>query len=290
VHTTFKRFESELARQDKSAATQRGYLSDLRDFAAWVEQTYGEPFDPRRLVREDVRAYRSHLLTVRRQKPATINRKLASLGSFCRWAVAEGLLESDPSTGVEGVSQVQPPPRALEKADLNRLIRRTQQEGNALHIAVVTMLAYTGLRAAELCGVQKADVEMSERKGAVTVRGKGEKYRTVPLNAETRRALQAYLKVRPATRKDEGAVFIGQRGALTESGAWRIVAKYADLAGLADVSPHVLRHTFATRLLRDAEADVVTVANLMGHADVRTTARYTTPTQADLEQAVEALA
>ena len=56
MHITFKRFESELARQGKSAATRRGYLSDLRDFAAWVEQTYGEPFDPRRLVREDVRA------------------------------------------------------------------------------------------------------------------------------------------------------------------------------------------------------------------------------------------
>jgi site-specific recombinase XerD len=95
MQITFKRFESELARQGKSAATQRGYLSDLRDFAAWVEHTYGEPFDPRRLVREDVRAYRSHLLTVRHQKPATINRKLASLGSFCRWALAEGLLESD---------------------------------------------------------------------------------------------------------------------------------------------------------------------------------------------------
>jgi site-specific recombinase XerD len=110
------------------------------------------------------------------------------------------------------------------------------------------------------------------------------------LNAETRRALREYLKVRPATRNDERAVFVGQRGPLTESGVWRIVAKYADLAGLADVSPHVLRHTFATQLLRDAETDVVTVANLMGHVDVRTTARYTTPTQADLEQAVEALA
>jgi len=290
VHTTFKQFESELARQGKSAATQRGYLSDLRDFAAWVEQTYGEPFDPQRLVREDVRAYRSHLLTVKRQKPATINRKLASLGSFCRWALAKGLLESDPTAGVEGVSQVQPPPRALEKADLNRLIRRAQQEGNVLHIAVITMLAYTGLRVAELCGLQEADVEMSKRKGAVMVRGKGEKYRTIPLSAETRRALREYLKVRPATRNSEEAVFVGQRGSLTESGVWRIVAKYAGLAGLEDVSPHVLRHTFATRLLRDAEADVVTVANLMGHADVRTTARYTTPTQADLEQAVEALA
>jgi integrase/recombinase XerC len=199
-------------------------------------------------------------------------------------------LESDPTASVEGVSQVQPPPRALDKADLNRLIRRAQQEGNVLHIAVITMLAYTGLRVAELCGVQKADIEISERKGTVTVRGKGEKYRTIPLNAETRRALREYLKVRPITRKNEDAVFVGQRGPLTESGARRIVAKYAGLAGLEDVSPHVLRHTFATRLLRDAEADVVTVANLMGHADVRTTARYTTPTQADLEQAVEALA
>ena len=83
-----------------------------------------------RIVREDVRAYIAHLRVVKRQKPASVNRKSAALKAFCRWAVGSGLLQSNPTQGVEGASQVKLPPRALEAADLNRLIRRTQQGGN----------------------------------------------------------------------------------------------------------------------------------------------------------------
>ncbi len=287
LHPSLEQFEAELTRQGKAPATRRGYLADLRDFATWVQQTYGEPFDPARLVREDVRAYRAHLLTVKRQKPATINRKLAALGTFCRWAVSEGLLQNDPTDSIENVRQAQPPPRALDATDLRRLVRRAQQSGNPLHVAVITVLANTGLRVSELCGMELRDIEMSARKGKITVIGKGEKPREIPLNAETRRALREYLAVRPAA--DELQVFIGQRGPLTESGVWRIVRKYAHLAGLEGISPHSLRHTFATRLLREAHTDLTTVADLLGHADVRTTTRYTRPNQADRERAVEAL-
>lgn len=287
THPILEQFEAELARQGKAPATRRGYLADLRRFAAWIQQTYGEPFDPARLVREDVRAYRAHLLTVQRRKPATINRRLAALGAFCRWATAVGLLKTDPTDGIETVQQTQPPPRALSASELRRLVRRAQQKGNPLHVAVITVLAHTGLRVTELCRLRLQDVEMSERKGRISVYGKGDRYREVPLNAEARRALKEYLAVRPASAAPQ--VFIGQRGPLTESGVWRIVHKYALLAGLEGVSPHVLRHTFATRLLREAGTDLVTVADLLGHADVRTTTRYTLPSQADRERAVEAL-
>ena len=286
-HPTLEQFEAELARQSKSTATRRGYLADLRDFASWVQQTYGEPFDPVRLVREDVRAYRAHLLTVKRQRPATINRKLAALGSFCKWAMGVGLIETDPTDSIEKVRQVQSPPRALDATDLHRLVRRAQQSGNQLHIAVITVLVNTGLRVSELCRVELRDIEMSARKGGLSVLGKGEKRREIPLNAETRRALREYLAVRPTT--DSLQVFVGQRGPLTESGVWRIVGKYARQAGLENVSPHVLRHTFATRLLREAGTDLVTVADLLGHADVRTTTRYTRSNRADQERAVESL-
>ena len=289
VYPALEQFEADLTRQGRATLTKRGYLSDLRDFAAWVQQTYGEPFEPARIVREDVRAYIAHLRVVKRQKPASVNRKLTALKAFCRWAVGSGLLQSNPTQGVEGVSQVKLSPRALEAVDLNRLIRRTQQGGNPLHIAAVTVLAHTGLRVSELCALEVDDIKMTRKKGTLTVRmGKGGRYREVPLNVEARRALREYLTRRPVT--DSSRVFVGQRGPLTTSGVWRTVSKYARQAKLEGVSPHTLRHTFGTRLIREAKIDLVTVADLMGHADLNTTMRYTLPSQADRQKAVEALA
>ncbi|MBC7227758.1 MAG: tyrosine-type recombinase/integrase [Thermoflexales bacterium] len=287
THPTIQSFLDDLARQGKSPVTIRGYRADLEAFAAWVQQTYGEPFEPARIVREDVRAWRAHLLAVQRCKPATVNRRLAALRAFCRWAVAEGMLGADPTAGVPTVPQAPTPPRALESSDLRRLVRRAQAGGNPLHIAVVVLLANTGLRVSELCGLRLSDVEVTERRGRVVVRrGKGEKYREVPLNGEARRAVLEYLAVRPKVADDR--LLIGRRGPLTESGVWRIVAKYAREAGV-EATPHVLRHTFATRLLREAGADLVVVSDLLGHSDPRTTARYVRSSAADREEAVERL-
>ncbi|MCS7227276.1 MAG: tyrosine-type recombinase/integrase, partial [Gloeomargarita sp. SKYB31] len=116
--------------------------------------------------------------------------------------------------------------------------------------------------------------------------GEGEKYREVPLNGEARRAVVEYLAVRPKVADDR--LLVGRRGPLTESGVWRIVAKYAREAGV-EATPHVLRHTFATRLLREAGADLVVVSDLLGHADPRTTARYVRSNAADREEALERL-
>ncbi len=286
-------FDTDLARQDKSPITRRGYLADLEDFAQWVETTYGEKFDPARITRDDVRAYLSHLTTTRKAKPATANRKLAALSTFCRWAVSVRILKDDPTANVKGVKQVKSPPKALERADLNRLVRKAQQSGRPLHAAVVILLANTGLRAGELCALALSDVEIKPRSGKVIVRsGKGDKYREVPLNADARQAISQYIAVRPnpAKPKEADRLFIGQRGEpLEEGGVWHIVTKYANQAGIEDASPHVLRHTFATLLLREHKTDLVTVADLLGHENVNTTARYARSTEADRQAAVEKL-
>jgi site-specific recombinase XerD len=151
------------------------------------------------------------------------------------------------------------------------------------------VLKNTGLRVSELCALRLGDLTLSERKGQLVVRaGKGGKYRVVPLNLDARKALSAYLAVRPTVADDH--LFIGQRDEpLTPSGVWEIVVNLAQRAGLPDVSPHVLRHTFGKQAL-DAGESLVTVATLMGHARLETTALYTQPSQADLERAVEKLA
>jgi integrase/recombinase XerC len=117
--------------------------------------------------------------------------------------------------------------------------------------------------------------------------GKGRKYREVPLHKEARQALAAYLKARPADEDDH--LFLGQRGPLGARGIQMQLTALGQAAGVA-VTPHVLRHTFATRLLREAGADLVTVASLMGHASIATTQIYTQPGEADQIKAVEKLA
>jgi len=287
IHPLVEAFLEDLARAGRSPRTIQGYRKDLQDFIAWIEGRYGEAFDPKAVLPEDLRDYRQHLLAVRRAAPSTVNRRLAAIRSFFAFLVAQGILPTNPAARLNGVRQARPAPKALSEAELRRLLREARRSPNPLHRAVILLLAHTGLRASELCALRLGDVVLSERKGKLIVRGKGEKVREVPLNAEAREALREWLSVRPAASDDH--LFIGRRGPLTPSGVWRIVAQYARRAGLEDVHPHVLRHTFATRLLREAGADLVVVAELLGHESFNTTARYTRPSEKDLEGAVERL-
>ena len=269
--------------------TGRHYLDDLFQAARWVQTPSGEPCRPQNLTRRDIVDYLAYLRTVQQAKPSTVNRRLAALRSYARYLQAAGVLADDPTRDVHGVRQTPRGPRALSPAELRRLLRQAERWGNRLHVAVLTVLAETGLRVGELCALAPADVELRPRKGTITVReGKGGKYREVPLNAEARRALREYLEVRPATPEDQ-PLFLGKRGPLTASGVYRIVRKYADQAGLERMGPHVLRHTFATRYLEANPGDLVGLARLLGHESLNTVAIYTQPTMEDLTKRVENL-
>jgi site-specific recombinase XerD len=283
----FTDFTETLAREGKSALTIKSYLSDLRHFAVWFTQTNGETFSPQGITLLDVRAYQAHMLTVSHFRPATINRRFAALPKYCRWAKGQGFLKDDPTSEVKGVRQVKAAPKALSSLELRRLLREAHKGGVARDIALIETLANTGLRVGELAALTLDDAEISERKGMVTVRaGKGAKYRQVPLNADARRAISAYLHMRPQSA--ETCLFLGQRDeTLTPSAIWRVVRKYGQRAGL-EISPHTLRHTFGTRLVRSG-IDLVTVAAMMGHESLDTTALYTQPTREDMAEAVESL-
>jgi site-specific recombinase XerD len=240
----------------------------------------------------DIREYRSYLLNVKARKAATVNRHLAAIRKFCQWAHGTGRIRELPTEGVKGVASSPTAPRWLPKRDVDRLLREAEREPSLYkgkrNLALLLFLRHTGLRVSELAGLRLRDVESSERKGQVLVRsGKGSKQRTVPLNVDVRRALEAYLKVRPSTKDDH--VFIGQRDVGLKSQAIEnVVKKYADRAGLSDVTPHTLRHSMAKHLLEAGE-DLVTVGRLLGHERIETTARYTTPSARDLERAVSRL-
>jgi integrase/recombinase XerC len=283
-------FLRELERRGSSPHTIRNYRHDLVVFARWFETSNGEAFSAVGVTPTDVRRFKSYQQTVQKLAPATINRRLATLQSFGDWAVATDKLVANPAGGVKRLETPQLAPKSLSTVELNRLTRAAEkeaQQGSWLairNLAIVQLLRYTGLRVGEFCALTGDDIHMSERKGHVVVRsGKGEKHRQVPLNAPARRALRAYLEARPVTNTDR--ILVGRRGPLSPHGVGTVVSKLARLAGVDEVTPHVLRHSFGRGLL-DSGADVVTVAALLGHAKLETTMIYTQPAEQDLADAV----
>jgi site-specific recombinase XerD len=267
--------------------TVRAYLQDLAGFSTWFASSTGDTFNPQAITPLDIREYKRHLQN-QRARPATINRRLAALSTFFRWARSEGLVTSDnPTADVPGVDKVKLAPKWLKRPEQAALLRKVKARGRVRDIALVTLLLNTGLRLSEVCELELEDiVELSERKGSLRVReGKGEKERTVPMNADARRTLQTYLSNRPAA--DHRYVFVGQRGdPLQQSGVQRLVGEYARKADLKDCTPHTLRHSFAKNLV-DSGVPLDRVATLLGHENLNTTRIYTTPSMQDLTEAVE---
>ena len=280
-------FKIELEQKGKTNNTIKAYISDIEKFKKWLKETYDEKFSPQNITTPDIVDYKSYLLNVKKRKASTVNRRLASLSAFINWCETENLINSNPIKDIEIIKEVQTAPKALNELELKRLIREAYKDNHVRNIAIIEVLANTGLRVGELVSLTLDDISISPRKGHLTVReGKRDNYREIPLNKNVRKALTNYLEERPDSSSDK--VFLGQRGPLKKSAIWRIVKKYADRAEV-EASPHTLRHTFATRLLRDHDMDIITVSKLLGHSSVDSTAIYTQPSQKDLEKAVDEL-
>ena len=175
-------------------------------------------------------------------------------------------------------------PRWLTRNEQLALLRAVRQGENERDLAIIQMMLSAGLRISEVAGLNMSDIELNDRSGWVYVRtGKGMKPRSIPLSVHIRKALQAYLKIRPDS--DEDDLFLGQRGPLSEWGIHAIVKKYAYQARQADVTAHTLRHSFAKNLV-DAGTPLDQVAILLGHESLDTTRIYTQPSGRDLERAV----
>ena len=289
LQDTLERFRDHLLVTGKSAHTIAAYTRDVRLFSEWFGQTNGRTLSPESITPIDVRQYRAYLLTVKTYKPATVNRKLASLSAFCDWALDAELMPANPTNGISLVEEVRPAPKWLDNKQQYALLRAVQEKGKKRDIALITLMINTGLRVSEVSKLRVNDLQITPRKGSVAVRGgKGEKFRSVPLNVDARTAIQAYLEERPA---DDGErLFRGQRGTpLQPSGIYYLIKRYAYDAHLEDVTPHTLRHTLGKNLV-DAGVPLDRVAQLLGHESVDTTRIYTTPSEQDLQREVEKVA
>ncbi len=312
MQDTLQPFHAWLETQDRSPRTVRAYCADVAHFARWFAQSTDQPLAPEAITAADVRDYRQWMVAVQGLAPATVNRRIAALRALAAWAHGAGLVANDPTDGVRLVDEQPSPPRWLERREqaallrvLARRLERAELKARLAEleerpapgeltwarrdVALVQVMLQAGLRVGEVAALRVSDVELRERSGQVTVRvGKGGKQRTVPLNGEVRAVLAAWLAVRPAV--GTAALFVGQRGErLGTRAIQRLLAQLGREAGLEELTPHVLRHSFAKNLV-DAGVGLEKVADLLGHSRLETTRIYTRPGQRDLEQAVEAVA
>ncbi len=275
--------------------TLKSYRRDLRRYAGWLAAQGVDSLDA---VREDT--VTSFLVALREgdaEHPplsaGSAARTVVAVRGFHKFAVREGLSSVDPSAAVRPPAPAKRLPKALPLADIERILDAAGAPGTALALrdrALLELLYGTGARISEAVGLDLDDLDLDGDNGdTVLLRGKGGKERMVPVGSYAREALDAYLvRGRGALAglgKGLPAVFLNARGGrLSRQSAWAVLAKAADRAGVtAEVSPHTLRHSFATHLL-DGGADVRVVQELLGHASVTTTQVYTLVTVDSLRE------
>jgi len=266
-----------------SPHTLRSYLSDLGQFAAFLRETgmcpveaWGEP-QWHHVDHLMIRAFLGHLYQ-RKNSTASAARKLSALRSFFAYLGREGRIPRNPAALVATPRQVPRFRRPLPVDEVFRLVEGMKRDSarERRNLAIVELFYATGVRLSELASLDVSSVDMES--GFVRVFGKGRKERIVPVGSKAREALGLYLERRDELRKGRGealALFLnGRGGRMTPRGIRYVVYRATRETRAGRTSPHVLRHSFATHLL-DAGADLRTIQELLGHAKLSTTQRYT---------------
>jgi len=261
--------------------TLSAYRSDLEGFAAWLKAP------PAQATREQLMGYLAAGVS-RGSRPRTSARLLSSLRRFYHYLLREGLITEDPTATLEAPKLGRPLPKSLSEEQVERLLNAPDRESplGLRDRAMLETLYATGLRVSELVGLVVQQVNLQS--GVIKVVGKGNKERLVPLGEESIGALERYLaSARRGLLKEKisDALFPTARGAaMTRQAFWHNIKRYAKLAGIErNLSPHTLRHAFATHLLNHG-ADLRVVQMLLGHADLSTTQIYTQVARERLKQ------
>jgi integrase/recombinase XerC len=266
------------AEQRASPETLRNYASDLRQLHRFLlsRRLVSSPIDPNSLSSDAVRAY-LQWLDQKGNKPSSLARKLAAVRSFYRYLSRRGMVNDNPVDGMRTPKQPKLLPRVLTKDDADALM--TFPAGLTVWSlrdrALLETLYSTGARVGELVALDIGDVR--ELEGLVRLQGKGRKERIVPIGEMALEAIRRYRASLPlqSAGVPPRALFCNQRGGrLTSRSVARVVNRYSSRLAGGAVSPHALRHSFATHLL-DEGADLRSIQEMLGHASLRTTQRYT---------------
>jgi integrase/recombinase XerD len=265
--------------------TLDAYRRDLAQYAQWLAQQRGK--DLPAADHGDVQAYLAHQFR-KKTRASSAARLLSSLKRIYRWLQRQNRIKVDPTLNIDAPRLPRNLPKSLTEADVESLLAApdVKTPRGERDKAMLETLYASGLRVSELVTLKLPQV--SQDMGVVRVMGKGAKERLVPLGEEALARVKRYVAVgRPALlgRKASDALFVTARGgAMTRQSFWHIIKRYAVQAGLtASISPHVLRHAFATHLLNHG-ADLRVVQLLLGHSDISTTQIYTHVARERLKQ------
>lgn len=284
-YEAYLRYKSE---NEYSENTIKTYKFNIAKFLQWLQERYTE-LNPAAVTSLDLKEYQSYLLNIKKYEPKGIHQRMNSVLSYCRFLYERKYLKADITAGFKlvKVQTKSTAPDTPSTVEVNRFRREVYKSNKVRDIAVIEMFLNTGIRAGELVALEVDDLELGERKGLVRIReGKGGKYRDIPLNSDVRKALENYIK--KYSPKD--LLWVGQRGYITQDAVNKMIKRYATKVGLQDkIHPHSLRHYFATRLLREKKADIVIVAEVLGHSNINTTRVYTKPSSEEVANVLEDL-
>ena len=267
-----------------SRNTLDSYRQDLSQFAGWLEKSGAS--DLLQVGQEDIQRYLAFKFPT--SKPRTVSRLIASLRRLYRFALRENRISVDPTLQIESPKLPRSLPKSLSEEDVESLLNAPNLNDpiGLRDRAMLEILYASGLRVSELVGLKVTEVSLTE--GVVRVTGKGSKTRLVPMGEVAVDWISRYLNEgRPQIleKRLSDSMFVTQRGnAMTRQAFWYLIKRYALLAGIhKPMSPHVLRHAFATHLLNHG-ADLRVVQMLLGHSDISTTQIYTHVARERLKQ------
>ncbi len=252
-----------------SQHTLRAYSEDIKNFLVFIDK------DPKKIDHLDIRSFISSLHH-KKLKKTSISRKLATIRSFYKFLHREGYVKSNPAKLVSSPKIPKNLPRFLAIDDVFALLDKPR--GDTFRAtrdkAILELLYSSGLRVSELTSIDTSDLDFKE--SLVRVKGKGKKERIIPIGSKAMYAIQNYLPERILLKKKTTALFLNNRGGrLTQRSVRRILVHYSRMINLkGDLSPHTLRHTFATHLLHEG-ADLRSIQELLGHSSLSTTQKYT---------------
>jgi integrase/recombinase XerD len=264
-----------------SENTRVAYRNDLSQFLQYLKTLAEPPVTTWAEVKKDhLVAYILYLKTDREYVSTTVARKVAAIKSFFHFLLGEGFVADDPTATLDSPRVKKYLPRAISQQDVEKLLEAASTKVTPRSLrdrAILELLYATGMRVSELVALNVGDVDLAS--ASVRCFGKGGKERVVPIYERAVQAIEKYLnegRTHLARGADQKALFLNQRGdRLTRQGLWLIVKGYVKEAGIqVPVTPHTLRHSFATHMLRGG-ADLRNVQELLGHANIATTQVYT---------------
>lgn len=266
-----------------SKNTLESYRLDLTSFALWL------PTQNKQLLTVDLADIQQYLaVKFPQSKPRSISRLIASLRRFYRYALRENLIKTDPTIQIQSPKLPRSLPKSLNEDEVIALLNapNLNESAGIRDKAMLELLYACGLRVSELVNIKATEVSIND--GVVRVTGKGSKTRLVPMGEEAADWLARYMKKERTEILQKrlcDALFVTNRGeAMTRQAFWYLIKRYALLAGIhKPISPHVLRHAFATHLLNHG-ADLRVVQMLLGHSDISTTQIYTHVARERLKQ------